>query len=141
MGPRTKRLRVVLDTSALISALLYGGEPGRLVKLWETGRIVPLVSREVLLEYLRVLGYRKFKLSEEHAKRLIEEKVLPFAKMVAVPETPRIVPEDAGDDKFLALAEAGNAPYLVSGDRHLLKLGTYREVAILTPRQFLDKMK
>lgn len=133
--------RVVLDTSALVSALLFGGEPARLVSLWEKGSITLLLSKDVLLEYVRVLGYPKFKLGAEDIKGLIEEHVLPFAEMVAVARVPRIVLEDPGDDKFLALAEAGKAAHLISGDQHLLKMMSHKGVSIVTPRQFLDKMK
>src|SRR5512137_2855239 len=139
MGKGPEALRVVLDTNALVSALLFGGEPGRLVSLWERGRIVPLVSKEVLIEYVRVLGYPKFALVPEDIKGLIEEHVLPFAEMVVVDETPGVIPEDPADDKFLALAAAGGPRFLISGDRHLLALGEYRGVEILTPREFLER--
>lgn len=133
--------RIVLDTSALVSALLFGGETGQLVSFWEKGRIVPLVSKDVLLEYVRVLGYPKFKLSPADIKGLVEEHVLPFAEMVAVGKVPRVVLEDPGDDKFLALAVAGHATHLISGDKHLLKMVSYKGAAILSPRHFMDQMK
>jgi hypothetical protein len=141
VGKRREVLRVVLDTNALISALLFGGEPGRLVSLWERGRIVPLVSKDVLLEYVRVLGYRKFALGPEDIMGLIEEHILPFAEMVSVDETPGVIPEDPADDKFLALAIAGGSGFLISGDRHLLALRKYHGVEILTPREFLEHPK
>jgi len=53
-------VRVVLDTSAVISALLFSGVSSKLVSLWQNGLITPLLSREVLDEYLRVLSYPKF---------------------------------------------------------------------------------
>ncbi len=139
MGQKPASLRVVLDTNALVSALLFGGEPGRIVSLWQKGRIVPLVSRDVLLEYVRVLGYPKFALDPQDIRGLIEEYVLPFAEMVAVAKTPRVVREDPGDDKFLALVVASRADFLVSGDKHLLALVNYHGVDIVTPRQFLDR--
>ncbi len=139
MGKEPVRIRAVLDTNALVPALLFGGEPGKLVSLWERGRIVPLVSRDVLLEYVRVLGYPKFALDPEDIKGLIEERVLPFAEMVIVDETPQIVPEDPADDKSLALALAGKADFLISGDKHLLGLKRYHGAEILAPRQFLER--
>jgi uncharacterized protein len=141
MGPGPIKLKVVFDTSALVSALLFGGEPGQLVSFCEKGRIVPLISKDVLLEYVRVLGYPKFKLCPADIKALIEEHVLPFAELVNVGKVPREVAEDPGDDKFLALAEAGGAAYIISGDKHLLKMVKYKETTIFSPRQFLDQMK
>ncbi len=139
MGKRPARIEVVLDTNALVSALLFGGGPGELISLWEKGRIVPLLSKDVLLEYVRVLGYPKFALSAEDIKGLIEEHVLPYAELVTVGKTPSVIHADPADDKFLALAVAGGADFLISGDRHLLALERYQGVEILTPRDFLER--
>jgi putative PIN family toxin of toxin-antitoxin system len=133
-----KEIRVVLDTNVLVSALLFAGPIGRLVSLWRERRIVLLLSKDVFIEYLRVLAYPKFKLSGEEIKALAEECVLPFAEMVTVAEARRVIRGDPADDKFLALAAAGRARYIVSGDKHLLALGEYRHVKIVTPREFLD---
>jgi putative PIN family toxin of toxin-antitoxin system len=130
---------LVLDTNALVSALLFGGGPGRLVSLWEKGRIVPLVSKDVLLEYVRVLGYPKFALDAEDITGLITEHLLPFAEMVSVDRAPEVIKEDPADDKFPALAIAGRACFLISGDRHSLALKRYGNVEVLTPRQFLER--
>jgi putative PIN family toxin of toxin-antitoxin system len=133
-----KEIRLVLDTNVLVAALLFTGPPSRLVSLWRERRIGILLSKAVFIEYLRVLAYPKFKLSGEEIKALVEEYVLPFAEMVTVVETPAIIREDPADDAFLALAAAGRARYIVSGDKHLLALREYRRVKIVTPREFLD---
>jgi putative PIN family toxin of toxin-antitoxin system len=44
---------------------------------------------------------------------------------------------DAKDDKFLACAVEGKAHYLVTGDRDLLDMRCYRDMAIVNPGQFL----
>jgi hypothetical protein len=44
---------------------------------------------------------------------------------------------DPKDDKFLACAMEGKAHYLVSSDRDLLDMKSYRGVAIVNPGQFL----
>ena len=133
-----KEIRVVLDTNVLVSALLFAGPIGRLVSLWRERWIVLLLSKDVFIEYLRVLAYPKFKLSGEEIKAIVEEYVLPFAEMATVAEAPVVIREDPADDKFLALAAAGRARYIVSGDKHLLALREYRGVKIVTPREFLE---
>ena len=45
--------------------------------------------------------------------------------------------EDPDDNKFLECAVAGACNTIVSGDKHLLKVSGYRDLAVLTPRQFL----
>jgi uncharacterized protein len=56
--------------------------------------------------------------------------------------TPKIVleviKEDPDDDRVLECSVAGKADYVVSGDRHLLKLGSYQDTPIMTVREFMD---
>ncbi len=49
--------------------------------------------------------------------------------------------EDPDDDRVLECAVAGKADYVVSGDRHILKLSSYEGIPILTVRQFMDAME
>jgi hypothetical protein len=69
-------VRVVLDTNVLVSALLFTGITSEIVPLWKEGAVSLLLSRDILEEYLRVLGYPKFQLSEADIKGLIEEELL-----------------------------------------------------------------
>jgi predicted nucleic acid-binding protein len=100
-----------------------------------------LISKEVLVEYLRVLSYPKFGLTGEEIKELIGEAVLPFVETVTVGTRPPVISEDPADDKFLFLADDGRARAIVSGDKHLLSLETYRGVRILPVRSFLESLK
>jgi putative PIN family toxin of toxin-antitoxin system len=130
-------VRVVLDTNALVSALLFSGVSSKLVSLWQNGLIAPLLSREILDEYLRVLSYPKFALSEEEIKELIQEEILPFAEVVKPKKRLRVVQRDPSDNKFLECAVAGKADVIISGDKDLLSLGRYRQIRIQSPAQFL----
>jgi putative PIN family toxin of toxin-antitoxin system len=132
-----KKIRAVLDTNVLVSALLFAGPLNRLVSLWREGRFSLVVSGDILVEYLRVLAYPKFGLAAEEVKFLIEEVVLPFAVTVNPRAAPPIVREDPADDKILHAAVAGRARFIVSGDGHLLALGAHRGARIVTAREFL----
>jgi len=132
--------RVVLDTNVLVSALLFRGPLNRLINLLEEGRIGLLISREVFLEYLRVLSYPKFGLDTEDIRSLLENHILSFAEMVNAKTIRSVIPEDPDDDKFLALAETGRADTLISGDRHLLALGRFGKIPIVTARDFLESI-
>ena len=131
-------IRVVLDTNVLVSGLLFGGTPGKLVDLWKTGRIRPLMSGEMVNEFLRVLAYPKFELSEEEIQYLLYVELLPYAEMFDVRPGPVLIARDPSDDMFLLCALTARAMYIVSGDRHLLKLKTYRRIKILSPAEFLS---
>ena len=130
-------MRVVLDTSALVSALLFTGISSELVALWQNGSITLLLSRDILDEYLRVLGYPKFELSEENIKELLQEEILPYEEVVKPTRRLRVVRRDPSDNKFLECAVSGKARVIISGDKDLLSLGRYRQIIIQTPAQFL----
>jgi putative PIN family toxin of toxin-antitoxin system len=132
-------MRVVLDTNSVISALLFSGTASRLVPLWQSRRIIMLISRAILEEYLRLLAYPNFRLTNEEIKGLMEEEILPFVETVRVRRRLSVVRRDPDDDKFLECAVGGRAECLVTGDRDLLDLGSYRRVKILTVRDFLEK--
>ena len=130
-------MRVVLDTNAVVSALLLSGISSELVSLWQKGLMTLLLSREILDEYLRVFSYPKFELTEEEIKELIQEEILPYAEVVKPKRRLRVVQRDPSDDKFIECAVAGKARVIISGDKDLLSLGRYRQIRILSPAKFL----
>jgi putative PIN family toxin of toxin-antitoxin system len=132
-------VRVVLDTNVVVSALLFTGISSKLVPLWQNDLITVLVSRGILEEYLRVLSYPKFKLSEGDIKGLIQEELLPYVEVVKTRRRLRVVDRDPSDDKFVECAVAGKARVIISGDKDLLSVGRYRKTLIQSPAQFLEQ--
>jgi putative PIN family toxin of toxin-antitoxin system len=130
-------IRVVLDTNVLVSGLLFGGTPGKLLDLWKTGTIRLIMSRVMLDEFLRVLAYPKLRLSEEEIHYLLYVEVLPHAEIAKVHPGPILIPTDPSDDMFLRCAVAAGAKHIISGDRHLLQLKSYKRIKILSPAEFL----
>ncbi|MDA8160665.1 MAG: putative toxin-antitoxin system toxin component, PIN family [Desulfobacteraceae bacterium] len=129
-------MKVVIDTNVLISALLFGGLPARLAAGWRTGAISPLVSTAIMNEYLRVLAYPKFRLTNKEITLLLTAEVLPWFKVIATPDGPPFVPDDPADDKFIWCALAGKAVWIISGDEHLLACAA-SPVPVVTPQAFL----
>ncbi|MFQ5932590.1 MAG: putative toxin-antitoxin system toxin component, PIN family [Nitrospiraceae bacterium] len=130
-------MRVVLDTNVLISALLFTGIASELVPLWQKGTITVLLSREILEEYLRVLAYPKFQLSQGEIKGLIEEELLPFVQVIKPGTRVNVVKRDPSDNKFLECAVGGKADTVISGDKELLAIRHYRGVRVRSPSRFL----
>lgn len=130
--------RVVVDTNVLVSALLFGGTPGKLLPLWKKDRISPLASRELVDEYLRVLAYPKFQLFETEIDFLLTQEIIPWFEVVEVSPGEAFVANDPEDDKFIWCALAGKASCIISGDEHLLALSA-PPVQIMTPALFLRK--
>ena len=129
----TERPRAVVDTNLVVSALVFTrGRMFELRKGWQAGQFDPLVSRSTATELLRVLAYPKFKLSEAEREDLLAD-YLPYCTTVRMPSKPPTVPacRDPFDVPFLELAIAGDADFLVTGDRDLLSLAKRFPVAIV----------
>jgi len=134
-----KITRCVIDTNVVISAILFGGGPGKLIDVWKKGQITPLITEEIMAEYIRVLAYPKFKLSEEEINYIIHQEILPFFNVVKSKPGSSIIKKDPDDDKFIQCAEVGNAQIIISGDQHPLALKSHHGIKILNPSQFLQK--
>ena len=132
-------LKVVIDTNVVISALLFGGEPAKLIALWQRGNTKPAASKEIINEYLRVLTYPKFKFSEEEINYLLYREIIPYFDVIEAQLGPRIIKKDPEDEKFIRCASAANTKYIISGDRHLLELKEYRKIKILSPAEFINR--
>ncbi len=133
--------RVVLDTNVVVSALLFRGETSRLHALWKKKTFSIAASKEIMAEYVRVLAYPKFKLTEGEIKDIIQEELLPFVEPILV--TAKLVRAcaDPDDDKFLACAKDAKANAIVSGDEHLLSLKKFNGCLIVKVEEFLKKVR
>jgi len=127
---------LVLDTNVVVSTLLFGGRSWQwLQDAWTWERIIPLASRETCLELIRVLGYPKFRLTQDERSALLG-LYLPYARVVPDPVPPPGAPacRDPHDQIFIYLALAGNAEYLVSGDADLLEYPARDGLRVIRPR-------
>ena len=127
--------RVVLDTNVLVAAA-YAPQSAsrRIVESCLAGKLVPVASTAVCREYHLILA-RAVRV-EGYLDRLAEW--LEQLELAEPSETPRLVPDDPDDDKFLAAAVPGKAGWLVTNDRHLTSLDPYREVRIVPSGRFVE---
>jgi uncharacterized protein len=132
-----KRLRVVLDTNVIISALLFTGKASRLVDKWKSGSIVLLATKEIVREYLRVLTYPKFELTETEIETVLNREILPYIETIKIKGVFAATSRDPDDDKFLACAVAAKADFVVSGDDDLLTLKRVGQCPIIALDEFL----
>jgi putative PIN family toxin of toxin-antitoxin system len=133
--------RLVMDTNVVVSGLLFDGPPARLVDLGRQGHVRLVLSKSIVQEYLRVLAYPRFELSQTEIKALIEKAILPAAEIVDAAKAPAVIRKDPSDDKFLAAAVAAHAHAIISGDHHLLGLGSHRGIPIRTAADYLAELK
>ena len=129
--------KVVLDTNILISGYLFGGIPRKIIELGRKGEIEILTSDDSEKELIRVLGYEKFGLESDEILLIIQD-FKSFAVEVDIFQKIDVIEKDATDNIFLELAVCGDAEYIVSGDKHLLRLGQYSTIEIIPARRYLE---
>lgn len=135
-------LRATLDTNVIVSGVISRrAAPFELLAAWLRGEFVLITSSTIIEEVVEVLARdhlrRKYHLTDERIA-LVREQLQAEAYVVTPTFPVLAVSADPDDDHVLACAVAGDADYLVSGDRHLLTLGSYEGITIVTVREFLD---
>jgi putative PIN family toxin of toxin-antitoxin system len=132
--------QVVADSNVFVSALVYGGKPLEVLEMGLEREIHLLTSPAILEETLGVLrdkfGYTPQQLEE--SKLRVEAAcysiVRPSVKL-------DVVKDDPDDNKVLELAVQMANSVIVSGDKHLLKLGEFQGVKIRRPADFLAESR
>jgi putative PIN family toxin of toxin-antitoxin system len=134
-------MRIVLDANVLVSALISRtGAPARILDRWERDEFEIAISPAILDELDRVLHYprlqERFRLPERSIERFLGLLARQAVEAVATEEL-EIIESDPTDNRYLECALAAGAEIIVSGDRHLLELGEYQGLQILSPAGFL----
>jgi putative PIN family toxin of toxin-antitoxin system len=132
-------LKVVLDTNVLISAILFGGKPKKILEKAIHGEIRLCLSEPILEELSGVLRRSKFDYSLEKVQTLLTE-LTSIADFVNPSQIIRLVLEDPDDNRILECAVEAKASYIITGDFHLLKLSRYRDIEIVNAFTFLEKL-
>jgi putative PIN family toxin of toxin-antitoxin system len=129
-------IRVTADSNIYVSALHFGGLPLRFLERATDGDFRLEVSAAIITEVVRVLRL-KFDWPPEDTNR-IEKLILTLADPVRVPSL-RIdaIADDPTDNVVLECAVDAGCNYIVSGDKHLLRLETYEGIQILRVADFL----
>jgi len=129
-------LKVVLDTNIYISAILFGGSCGEILRLAAEGSFKLVISKRIITE-IEVVLRGKFKWS----KRQISQTISYIKNIATVinPDIPlSVIRNDPSDNKILECAVAVEADYIVTGDRnHLLPINKFRGIKIMNSAEFL----
>ena len=135
-------MRLILDTNVLLSALLSPlGAPAKLLDAWER-KMFTLVASDVLIEELRDVAARPFFRSRlrASASELLGAGLRDFSFYCRDLPSGPIAP-DPKDSYLLAMAEAGHADFLVTGDKELLSLKHHKSTRIVTPAAMIEALK
>jgi predicted nucleic acid-binding protein len=98
-----------------------------------------LVLADAILQELQDKLVSKFRSTPDEADGVIG-RLRRLATIAAIAGRSGWVPADPDDDMFIEAALGSQADAIVSGDRHLLELGTVAGVRILSPHEFLDRL-
>lgn len=134
-------MRVVLDTNVLLSALISPhGAPDAIYKAWRAARFDLVTSTVQLDELRRVSRYPKLKaILPAHRIGAMVNNMQGAIVLEHLPNLPEGVEVSDPNDAFLfTMALAGEANYLVTGDRRagLLQRGNAGGARIVTPATF-----
>ena len=135
-------MRVVLDTNQHISAIIRpNGHPAQIMKLWRVG-LIELAISPVILEGFETGVHRpriqqKYNLSDADIAEYLEV-LKTFAVLVPGTITVNAVLDDPDDNIIIACAIEAEADIIISGDQHLLSLGSYQGIPIVKAVEFLS---
>jgi hypothetical protein len=135
-------MRLILDTNILLSALLSPlGAPAKLLDAWER-KTFTLVTSEALIAEFRDVASRPFFRARLHpsAVELLAAGLQDFSFYCR--DLPSgIVAPDPKDSYLLAMAQASQADFLVTGDKDLLSLRKHKSTRIITPAAMVEILK
>ena len=139
-------LRVVLDTSILVSAFLRQG--GINAKVLHHGRDLYhlYLSEEILEEAAQVLlTYerirKKYHYSDEEVMRYLETLIMTAAEVIRTLPRIEVITDDPKDNHVLSCGLKSRADYIVSKDDHLTDLKEYQGIKIVSSQKFLEILK
>jgi putative PIN family toxin of toxin-antitoxin system len=127
---------VALDSSVWISALVFGGVPGRALIRAQTIDSM-LICTQIENEVIRIM-WEKFGDTPEKVRSRMSYFLKGSTRVIVTGDLTGIC-RDPKDDFILECAVKGRADLIVTGDKDLLALGSFEGVAILTPREYLDR--
>ena len=135
-------MKIVIDANLFASGLIKSdSNPGRILDLIKRNHVELILSPSVIREIKRILLYPRLQKYHQKTAQEIDayfEDVLMFAWLVEGEVNVAIIKDDPSDNKYLACAYEGEADYIVSGDHHLLDIGTYQGIAIVNAKAFLN---
>lgn len=132
-------MRIVIDTNIIVSGLFFGGLPRKILDMIVDYEIEAFASPEIIDEYERVIVHflsRNNGVNDSGILLSILNRLL-----IIDPVSNVDVCRDIDDNKFINCAIDADALYLVSGDNDLLVLKKYRNVQIITAKEFIELMQ
>ena len=129
-------MRVVFDTNIFVSAFMLPGSRADAALIRVVDDIDQLVISKVIIDELLTVLARKFARDADELAR-----VAVFLSDLAEVVRPRgriDVLQDEADNRILECARTGKVDVIVTGDKAMIELGSYRSINIISLRNFLE---
>ena len=136
-------MKITADTNVLISATFWKGASDKIVTKIENKEIKLVMSKEIIKEFTRVLNYAEIqeKIKDKNLEmKYTIQKIISISEIVEPSKKFKVVEDDPDDDKFIETAVEGNCDYIISQDKHLLKIKEFQGIKIIKPEEFLKRI-
>ena len=131
--------KLVVDTNIVVSALLKPDSlPDLIINMVLNKSFILCLSEDIFNEYQEVLSRGKFKRLNQAKTRRLLLKIRRDAKLVKPSVSVDIVKRDPEDNKFLECALEAQADYFITGNIKHFSFKKFRNIHIITPKEFLD---
>ena len=130
-------MKIVVDTNVLVSGVFFHGYPRMIVESIVEKKFEACASIEIITEYREIIH----EMIKRKQGKLSESILNPFIENLSIvlPSSKVDVCRDPDDNKFIECALDGKALYIVSGDKDLLVLEKYKDIQIITAKEFVEK--
>lgn len=124
----------------LVSGTFWSGDSFRIMDLIDRKELICVLSDPIIEEYNKVLQ------SDRIIEKIVDnglilprvvQKIIENSAIVKPEKRFKIIKADPDDDKFIEAAVEGRSDYIISQDRHLLRIKEFRSIGILSPKDFL----
>lgn len=138
--------KVVLDTNIFISGLLSkNGALAHVLDAWKEDRFKLIISPFIIQEICDTLQsshiQNKYHIAKEDISALVYLFEHDATLVKGETDTNGAIPADTSDEQVLACAIDGDANFIVSSDHHLLNLGNFRNISIISPQRLLKELQ
>jgi|SRR3989344_659800 len=134
-------MKITLDTNTVVSGIFWKGDPHKILNFVANGDLENITSKEIFDEHEDVCF--RDEILDKTGKDLKDiknslDELKKHSKFVKPKQGFDGVKDDPKDNKFLDAAYEGKSEYIVTRDKHLLKLKDFKGIKIVKPEYFLD---
>jgi len=130
-------MKIVLDANIFVSSFFWGGNPRLVLERVITGTDELFVTKEILDEIETVVGRPKFHADKEKTAYFINS-IEEIANKIVPKRKINNGSRDKADNKYLECGITADVDYIISGDIHLLELKEYKNIKIITAKEYLE---